>query len=66
MLWPSRVVLRVMEVPLLPVALEAVCGSGEALWDARRALPRMALLGTGRPLSFTWTPDGRGIVAVPT
>jgi hypothetical protein len=55
-----------MEVPLLPVALEAVCGSGEALWDARRALPRMALLGTGRPLSFTWTPDGRGIVAVPT
>ena len=65
MLCHGRVVLRVMEVPLLAVALEALRGNGEPLWDARRVQPRMALLGTGRPLSFTWTPDGRGIVAVP-
>ncbi len=60
----SRVVLRVMEVPQLPVALEALGNAGEALWAARRVTPRMALLCTARPLSFTWTPDGRGIVAV--
>jgi len=60
----SRVVLRVMEVPQLPVALEALGTAGEALWAARRVPPRMALLCTARPLSFTWTPDGRGIVAV--
>ena len=53
-----------MEVPQLPVALEALGNAGEALWAARRVTPRMALLCTARPLSFTWTPDGRGIVAV--
>ena len=53
-----------MEVLLLPAALEALGNTGEALWAARRASPRMALLCTARPLSFTWTPDGRGIVAV--
>ena len=60
----SRVVLRVLEVPLLPVALEALGSTGEALWAARRAPPRTALLCTARPLSYTWTLDGRGIVAV--
>ena len=53
-----------LEVPLLPVALEALGEAGEALWAARRGMPRTALLCTAHPLSFTWTPDGRGIIAV--
>ena len=60
----SRVALRVLEVPQLAVALEAMGAPLEALAEARAARPRLALLCTGRPLFFTWMPDGRSIIAV--
>ena len=59
-----RVALRVLEVPQLSVSLEACGAPLDALAAARAAPRRVALICTARPLFFTWTPDGRRIIAV--
>ena len=60
----SRVALRVLEVSQLVVALDASGASLDALAAARAARPKLAFICAARPLFFTWTPDGRRIVAV--
>ena len=60
----SRSTLRVMEVPQLAVALEAMRAPSTSLAAARATETRVALLCTAEPVFFTWLPDGRSIVAV--
>ena len=59
-----RYALRVMEVPQLAVALESLGAPSEALASAGSTKPRMALLCAARPVTFTWMPDGRSLIAV--
>lgn len=59
-----RVALRVLEVPLLSVALEALGKGHNERAAARGVTPRVVLLLIGQPLFFTWHPDGQQIVAV--
>lgn len=62
-----RVALRVFEVPLLSTALEAL-GKGHEERSIARAesTPKVVVLLTGQPLFFTWTMDGKVIIAVST